>query len=291
VWSVSDGGDAYGATVDKRHLSRALTELRTATKMTANHICDRLTWGRGKVGRFEANVWSRPELSDVRDLLRAYHASPETCAEIEALAVSARRRAWWRNSFYKGVFDDEFPGYESDAKVIRTCMPLILPGLLQTEAYIRAQMRVGTKDPDWCERALAGRLRRQAILDREGTAPDLVAIITEASLRYRWGDLAEQRDQIEHLIKAARRPNVELRVLRFDDGPHPGMNSLVNGFTFADPAEPPMVYLETDTSMREVSQQEANDYLVLFERIRDKATPAADTIAFLSSLTEQLELT
>ena len=35
-------------------------------------MCDILNWGRGKVGRFEANQWKRPEMSDVRDLLRIY---------------------------------------------------------------------------------------------------------------------------------------------------------------------------------------------------------------------------
>ncbi len=63
---------AQGATVAKLRLSRRLTELRVDRGYTANQVCDRLGWGRGKVGRFEANVWVRPELSDIRDLLRFY---------------------------------------------------------------------------------------------------------------------------------------------------------------------------------------------------------------------------
>ena len=64
--------DAYGATVAKRRLSRRLAELRLNSGHTANHVCDILNWGRGKVGRFEANQWKRPEMSDIRDLLRIY---------------------------------------------------------------------------------------------------------------------------------------------------------------------------------------------------------------------------
>ena len=64
--------DAYGATVAKRRLSQRLTELRVTTGYTANHVCDILNWGRGKVGRFEANQWKRPEMSDIRDLIRIY---------------------------------------------------------------------------------------------------------------------------------------------------------------------------------------------------------------------------
>ena len=44
--------DAYGATVAKRRLARRLTELRHESGHTANHVCDVLNWGRGKVGRF-----------------------------------------------------------------------------------------------------------------------------------------------------------------------------------------------------------------------------------------------
>src|SRR4051794_22656416 len=171
---VSDGDDAYGATIAKRRLSRILTGLRLKTGMTASHIDDRLTWGRGKLGRFEANAWKRPEMSDIRDLLRIYHADDETQREVEELAALARERAWWRGSVYKDVFEDEFPGYESDASVIKTCMPLVLPGLLQTEAYGRAHMSVGPRDQEWIERSIAGRLRRQAILERADTAPTLI---------------------------------------------------------------------------------------------------------------------
>lgn len=288
--TVSDGDDAYGATIAKRRLSRILTDLRRRTGMHGNHICDRLSWGRGKVGRFEANVWRRPEMSDIRDLLRVYEADEKTRQEVEDLAILARGRAWWRDSYWKEVFDDsEFPGFESDASEIRTCLPLILPGLLQTEAYIRTQMRVGTKDDEWRERALRGRLRRQAILDRDERAPKLIAVITEAALCYRWGGAEEQRQQLQRLIEMSRRPHVELRVLRFADGPHPGMNSLINAFTFPYDDEPPMVYLETDTSMTEVSPKEAKSYLDLFERIRASAASETESAAFLNTLAEKLE--
>ncbi len=285
---MSDDGDAYGATIAKRRLSRLLMELRLKTGMTANHICDRLTWGRGKVGRFEANVWRRPEMSDIRDLLRIYNASEEAEREILELATLARSRTWWRDSHWKSLFkDNEFPGYESDAKVIHTYMPLILPGLLQTQAYIRAQMKVGTKDDAWRELALEGRLRRQEILDRDETAPTLLAVITEASLSYRWGTAAERREQLKHLIEASHRPNVEIRVLPFSNGPHPGMNSLINAFTWPADDEPPMVYLETDTSVKELDTEEAKSYLDVFERIRTTAAPVKESRAVLTRLAEK----
>lgn len=285
-----EADDAYGATIAKRRLSRVLTELRLKTRMPANHICDRLTWGRGKLGRFEANAWKRPEMSDIVHLLQVYEPDGETRRHIEDLVVRAKPRAWWRDSYYKDVFgDSEFAGFECDASEIRVCMPLIIPGLLQTEAYIRAQLKVGTRDPEWGERAVQARLRRQAVLDRDGTAPRLIAILTEASLRYHWGSAGERREQIERLIEAARRPNVELRVLKFAGGLHPGVNSLIEIFTFPYPDEPPMLYLETETSLTEVEQKETKPYLDLFERIRASATSAEETLTFLTALADDLE--
>ncbi len=140
--------DRYGATVAKRRLARLLSDLRIKNGYTANQVCDKLNWGRGKVGRFEANVWKRPEMSDIRDLLRIYEVGEEQKAELEELATVARERAWWRE--YGDVFgDSEYPGFEADAGRIGLYMPLILPGLLQTPAYIDASLRVGNKSAAW----------------------------------------------------------------------------------------------------------------------------------------------
>src|SRR5260370_36176204 len=106
--------------------------------------------------------------------------------------MRARGRPWWRD--YSDTFDNEFAGFENDASRIRVFMPLVLPGLLQTAAYVEAFMRAGLRSPAWRRRALETRLRRQEVLGRsDGTAPKLSAVITEASLMYRWGSKAHRR--------------------------------------------------------------------------------------------------
>ncbi|MGP4026367.1 helix-turn-helix domain-containing protein [Actinomadura sp. 3N407] len=278
--------DAYGATVAKRGLARRLRELRVEAGYTANQVCDRLNWGRGKVGRFEANTWVRPELSDIRDLARIYGGSD--LDELEELATRARQRAWWRD--YPEVFDNEFPGFEGDASDIRVVMPLVLPGLLQTLPYMQALLTSGSKPPEWRERSLRARLRRQQVLDRDdGTAPRLVAIVTEASLMYEWGDAGDRRAQLRHLLAMAGRQNVELRLLRLSDGLHPGMSTLVNIFRFPRD-EPPMVFLENDAAIDQIDDPgkvEAHDRI--FEQIREAALSTADTAEHLEKLITTLE--
>lgn len=280
--------DAYGATVAKRRLARRLTELRHASGHTANHVCDLLGWGRGKVGRFEANLWKRPEMSDIRDLLRIYQVEDAEREELEQIAILARARAWWRD--YPDVFENEFPGFENDAARIRVFMPLVLPGLLQTRDYTEAHLRFGSRPPTWRQRAMAARLRRQEVLDRTGVPPpEIQAVLTEASLMYRWGSKSDRRDQIEHLIDLAARPGIDLRIQRFEDGPPQGMFSPVNLFELPG-GEPGIVFTETDTAIQEVSQPElVEGYAHTFDRASEAALEPLDTCAYLRYLAQRLE--
>ena len=280
----------YGATVAKRRLSRLLSDLRVKNGYTANQVCDKLNWGRGKVGRFEANVWKRPEMSDIRDLLRIYAVSEAQARELEHLAVLARSRTWWRE--YGDVFgESEYPGYEGDASRVSVYMPLVLPGLFQTRAYMLAQMAVGGQPGPWRERALSARLRRQQeVFNRDSDdPPEVIGVVTEASLMYRWGTVEQRRAQVAHLVEMSRRPHVELHLLRFADGLHPGMSSLISIFDFPGD-EPSLVYLENDAAMQEVnSMGEVAAYEEIFNRIRQTALSAEATTAQLEQLARTLE--
>jgi transcriptional regulator with XRE-family HTH domain len=280
--------EAYGATVAKRRLSRRLLQLRVQSGYTANHVCDMLNWGRGKVGRFEANQWKRPEMSDIRDLLRIYNVDEGEKEQLEELAIQARARPWWRD--YSDIFENEFPGFENDASRIRVFMPLVLPGLLQIQDYAEAFMRIGPRPPSWRRKVLDTRLRRQEILSRPGdTAPTLTAVITEASLRYQWGPRTDRRDQIEHLIDMGRRPNIDLRIQRFTDGPPPGLSSAINIFDFAE-GEPSIAFTETDFALVEVNDpDQVSRYIQSFEKAVDGALEPSDTAIYLRQLADQLE--
>ncbi len=283
--------DTYGAIVAKRRLARRLAVMRVRAGMSLNEASDKLGWSRGRLDRYERNEWRLPDASHVRDLARIYGVGDDERAELEDLGRRARERVWWRT--YEDVFGkgNEFAGFENDASRISVYMPLLIPGLLQTQAHAEALLRIGQRPAPWRERALAARLRRQQILDRgDGTAPRLVAVITEASLMYRWGTREDRRAQVAHLAAMSRRPGVELRMLRFADGPHPGMISPVNIFDFPDDEDPSVVYLENDTGIQEVTRAEdVQAYKQTFARIRDAALAAAATRNHLDQLSETQE--
>jgi hypothetical protein len=136
---------------------------------------------------------------------------------------------------------------------------------------------------------LESRLRRQDNLSRNrDLAPKLVVVITEASLMYRWGSQAQRRAQVAHLVELSRRPRVEVRLFRFADGLHPGNSGMMNIFDYPD--DPSLVFLESDTTIKEVSDQDdARMHVTLFKEIHAAAMEPAKTTAHLSALAETLE--
>ena len=286
----------YGATVAKWRLSRRLIEMRKKTGLSTPDVDARLHWERGRLQRIQSNRWSLPDVSTVRDLLRFYNVSDKEQEEAIDLALHARARLWWRE--YVGdsrdknrVFENEFPGFENDAHRITIYLPLVIPGLLQTPAYMEALLQAGMKSPAWRKRAIEARLRRQQILDRtDGTAPRLTAVITEASLMYHVGSNADRREQLAHLAAMSQRPNVDLRLIRFEDGPQPGMCGPINFFDFPDDEDPSIVFMETDTAVREVtSPEEARAYIDALARVRSGSLAPAATTAYLEELADTLK--
>jgi hypothetical protein len=97
---------------------------------------------------------------------------------------------------------------EARATVICWFAALLMPGLVQTEAYARAAL--GWKpDSATTEANLKNRLARQAALDRL----ELRVVILESVLYREVGDAATMAGQIEHLLELGARPNVTLQIL------------------------------------------------------------------------------
>ncbi|WP_326631452.1 MULTISPECIES: helix-turn-helix domain-containing protein [unclassified Streptomyces] len=114
-----------------------------------------------------------------------------------------------------------------EAEVLSRCSydPLLVPGLLQTEAYARAVF-AGHCPPfseEIVDQHTEGRLSRQKLLTRDPLA-ELSFIIGEEALRDPVGGAELMRNQWEHLLKVGRLRNVEVQVMPGRQGFHPGKN-------------------------------------------------------------------
>lgn len=111
--------------------------------------------------------------------------------------------------------------HEGRAVMLRWFEPLVIPGLLQTEAYARAMIACNPRMASRVDEAVERRLARQAVaLDREDPVT-LAAIIGEPALRI--GDPKIMRPQLEHLVEMSHRPTVHIRVIPMSAGLHAGM--------------------------------------------------------------------
>lgn len=101
---------------------------------------------------------------------------------------------------------------ETAARSIAVFHPLLIPGALQSEAYVRAVFASGDLHPEVVEARTAARLQRARLLD--DTDRRFVFVLTYGALG--WvpaGSPEAMALQIGHLVEVSRRPNVRLGVL------------------------------------------------------------------------------
>ncbi|WP_329414488.1 helix-turn-helix domain-containing protein [Streptomyces sp. NBC_00704] len=111
----------------------------------------------------------------------------------------------------------------------------VVNGLLQTEEYMRAllAMRCPPLDQETIEQRVTARLARQDIFDRR-PAPLLSFVIDEAVLRHRYGGKDVLRGQLEHLLLAGDKRNVEIQVMPVECEDNAGVNGPFTVLTHKD---------------------------------------------------------
>jgi transcriptional regulator with XRE-family HTH domain len=159
----------------------------------------RLDKSRSALFRIEIGE-SRADVHLVRSMMDLYD-----CADYDLIdqAREARQPRWYHQypSIAMGYVD-----VETEAVLVREFCGLNLPGLLQTEPYVRAlfardSLPRTTKE---LEDDVTVRLVRKQRLMAEGNSMELVAIVDEAALRRRVGGAEVMRGQLEHLAKRLR---------------------------------------------------------------------------------------
>lgn len=108
---------------------------------------------------------------------------------------------------------------EHAATEIRTWQPIVVPGLLQVERYATAVESAGPDRPtaDEVARWVGQRMERQHVLDRVR----LFALLDISVLHRTSGAPGVLQEQLAHLHAMTERPNVEIRVMLFDERVYP----------------------------------------------------------------------
>jgi hypothetical protein len=285
-------GPGGGPTVHRMLVGAQLRRLRTEKGISREQAGQAIRASEWKIHRLENGQVGFKE-RDIVDLLRLYGIDdPGEVAAVLTLAREANAPGWWQH--YGDLLPQWFRAYvdlESAATLIRTYEGQFVPGLLQTEDYMRAVIR-GAHLPhvlEEAERRVALRVGRQRLLARED-APRLWAVVDEAALRRPVGGRAVMRAQLERLIEATKLPNVALQVLPFAAGAHPAMVGAFSILRFTGRELPDVVYLEHLTNATYLDKRdEVETYLGVMERLCVGSAPPAKTVAFLDNILNDLD--
>jgi hypothetical protein len=267
-----------------------------------------------KLSRLE-NAEGKPQLRDVRDLIRHFgKEGTSEAGQLERWVKAAEVAGWWTD------FDDEVLqdygrldihlAYEADAAVERVYTLPFVPALLQTDAYAEAVYRNMKRRPaDQIGPLMDIRRKRQeALKRREGLDPlKLIAVTHECTLRQTVGSPEILRNQLDELLVRSDEENVSLYVFPFSAKPVFTMTCMYAYFEYQDPKdlEQDLVHIETqagfwtiDNPVRVAEYKKAHENLVasslsenksraLIRGIRDNMLPALTRLSPLQHLAGQ----
>ncbi len=228
--------------VHKIRCGRKLEVLRERVALSQDEVAKHLGWSQAKVANIETAVSGvqRRDLDPLLDLIEADDSARTDCHELATLGRTQlpRRKGMLRNRFGKDM--RPVVDMEGSAATQWRHNSMMIPGLLQTEAYMRYIFRAYRPSPtrDQIDLYVENRLARQVVLNN--TDQHFWFVVHEAALRSLEnidGDSSVLREQARHLMEAIDRPNVEVQVAPFRHGYYPGQAETYAIFGFdTDPA-------------------------------------------------------
>lgn len=179
---------------------------RKRARMTQSQLADAVPCNQSWISELEnGNGTPTPELASCCDeILGTSGVLRRNLTYVAREAKSAYHPDWFRH----------YVELEARAVTLHEWYPYGIPGLLQTEAYMRQQF-AGWHRADRVHELTEARLSRLERLF--GTVPlRLHAIVDESVLRRRIGGVEVMGPQLSHLLAIGRRPNVTVQVVPLD---------------------------------------------------------------------------
>ncbi|MET7601748.1 helix-turn-helix transcriptional regulator [Streptomyces avermitilis] len=175
---------------------------------------------------------------------------------------------------------------EAIASAIREYAALLIPGLLQAEAYARAVFRAyqPTATEDVIDELVAARLEQAHLLD-DPTKPLLWAVLDEAVLRREVGGAAVMAEALRHIADLTRKHRIIVQVLPFGAGAHAAMQGTIKLMSFED--APPLAYLQGPSTGRlEDDPATVARHELTYDLLGASALPPRESLALIESVAE-----
>ncbi|MFC0601987.1 helix-turn-helix domain-containing protein [Streptomyces palmae] len=203
----------------QRRLGAELKKLRQEAGLSIAEGGRLIDMGTPHLSHIEAGRTAIPT-DRLRKLVHAYGCKNAAYVDELVSMAESNGKGWWseyRKTLPQHIID--LAELESRSTTLQSYQTLLVPGLLQTESYMRAIFRSARPDesPDLVESQVRFRLARQDIL-RADSRVNFHAVIHEAALRMCVGGAHVMRGQLIHLIRMSKRPGVTIQVLPFEMG-------------------------------------------------------------------------
>lgn len=167
---------------------------------------------------------------------------------------------------------------EAGASILRCWSPLLVPGVLQCESYMRAVLSVEPYTAEQLDELVTARLERQSIIGRAY----LTAVIDQHVLHRLIGSAPVMAEQCAHLTSMAERPDVALHVV--PEGTNVG---LWGAFDIAARNGTLTVRLETVEDVTSTAPDLISKVTVAFERILGAALPRVQSHDLILKVAEE----
>jgi len=166
--------------------------------------------------------------------------------------------------------------------------PSAIPGMLQTEDYVRALCELsGRYTADRLKQLIRARVDRQRLLQRPN-APRTTYFLYEHTLRSIVRDPALMHEQLQYLVLSANLPHCTIRILPESAPPYHLIGSKFAILEFAD--HPAITYEETFATGLFVDDRIAVEaYYILLTRLEQDALSEAESREWLVRMTAEYE--
>ncbi|MGH3621204.1 MAG: helix-turn-helix domain-containing protein [Sciscionella sp.] len=260
-----------------------LTNYRQRSGMRQAPVAKELGVSTALVGHLEQGKYF-PKREQIETMLRCYGASPEEARRlVELVGRPSEQRSWlarWDDVI--APFTRKFVGCEGFASRQFAYAPLVVPGLLQTQAYAAAMTAPSSRvRPDQEKRLVDLRIaRRGRLLDGD---LHLTAVIEESVLDRPAGSPETMREQLAYLKQMAERPNVDVLVMPTSVGRHDGLEGRFVILHFETPdgerQAGPVVYVEIpNDAVYKTAQDEVAAYTGNAEQMVSTALSQAESV-------------
>ena len=178
---------------------------------------------------------------------------------------------------------------EREATAIREYAPLLIPGLLQTEAYAQAVFRGGlpTATEEAIDELVAARLERGQLLT-DPTTPLVWVVLDEAVLRRHNGSPAVMAEALRHTTALVRRHRVIVQVLPFSAGAHMALEGPLKLMSF--PGAPSLAYLQgLGTGQLQDDPATVRQYELTYDLVAASALSPKASLALIESVAEDYD--